>query len=273
MNYRHIYHAGNFADIFKHLLLTMTLSLLQQKEKGMFALDAFGGCGLYDLTSSQSQKTDEFRGGIGAFMDIAFTNPDLNNFQNLLRPYWEKNRYPGSPRLIGDMLRPQDRMIANELHLEDHASLKDAMLLDMNARVTKIDAYESVRANIPPGERRGLVLVDPPFERKDEFDVLARQMAEWMRKWPTGCYMIWYPIKAASNQHLIFDAVAELNTPKTFVSEFLLNPRNTRDSFNGCGVVIINTPFQLAERIHSLTKELRAGLGAVEMTSEYLTPA
>jgi len=271
MNYRHIYHAGNFADIFKHLILTMALGYLQNKDKGLFALDAFAGCGLYDLSSSQAQKTSEFQTGVAAFMEIGFANPDLTFFQNLLRPYWEKNRYPGSPRLIADMLRPQDRLIANELHPDDLASLKEALLLDAGAKTNAMDAYENIRSHIPPPERRGLVLVDPPFERKDEFEIIERQIGEWMKRWPSGCYMIWYPIKAASNQHLIFDAVQELNTPKTWVGEFLIHPRNTRDSFNGCGVVIINTPYQLPEKVKALSDALRSGLGAVEIISQYLT--
>ena len=133
-----------------------------------------------------------------------------------------------------------------------------------------MDAYESIRANIPPAERRGLVLIDPPFERKDEFQMLGRQMEEWVRRWATGCYLIWYPIKIDSPLHDMFEAAQDLPVKNIWVSEFLIHPRNTRDSFNGCGVMILNAPYSIPDRVESLAPALCAALQGYEITSQWL---
>ncbi len=271
MNYRHIYHAGNFADVFKHLVLTMVIGYLQNKDKGLFALDAFGGCGLYDLKSDMAQRTMEYEAGVGNFMNADFPNDDLKNFQDVLRPYYKADLYPGSPTLLADRLRPQDRLTANELHPEDYQTLRQNLSRYQNVKATRMDAYENIRAHIPPAERRGLVLIDPPFERKDEFEMLGEQLGEWAKRWPTGCYMIWYPIKANSNTPALFDAAVDLNLSRVWTSEFLMHRRGTPDSFNGSGLMIVNTPFQIPERIETLAPLLCDALGGLEITSNWLT--
>ena len=271
MNYRHIYHAGNFADIFKHLILSMVLDYLQNKDKGMFMLDAFGGCGLYDLNSDAAQRTLEYQQGVESFMKIDFPNEDLRNFQAILKPYLAKNLYPGSPLLMAAKLRPQDRLSANELHPEDIKVLRKTLAGYHNAKALQMDAYDSIRANVPPNERRGLVLIDPPFERKDEFQVLADQITEWTIRWPTGCYMIWYPIKAGSNLDEMIFAAQDSGMKRIWMSEFLIHPRNTPESFNGCGVMIFNTPFQIPERVEAFADSLCPALGGREITTHWLT--
>lgn len=271
MNYRHIYHAGNFADIFKHLLLTMTLGYLQNKDKPLFALDAFGGLGLYDLNADAAQRTLEYAEGVENFMASVFSNPDLQDFQRVLRPYWEDRTYPGSPLLIAQSLRPQDRGFANELHPEDFATLKSNLRGFKTFKSLHLDAYDAIRGALPPPEKRGLILVDPPFEKKDEFEILARQIEEWQKRFATGCYMIWYPIKAHSATHELFEAAKQLGFSRVWVGEFLKFPRNKPDSFNGCGVMILNTPFQIPERVEALAEELRQSLNGVEIVSQWLT--
>ena len=271
MNYRHIYHAGNFADIFKHLLLKMTLGYLQNKDKPLFALDAFGGLGLYDLNATAAQRTLEYAEGVESFMASSFSNPDLIDFQNVLKPYWELKTYPGSPLLIAEMMRDQDRGFANELHSEDIETLRVNLKNFKNLKALHLDAYDAIRGHIPPTEKRGLILVDPPFERKDEFMVLAREMEEWQKRFATGCYMIWYPIKANSASHEIFEAAKQLEFNRVWVAEFLKFPRNKPDSFNGCGVMILNTPFQIPERVEALSEELRQSLHGLEIVSQWLT--
>ncbi len=271
MNYRHIYHAGNFADIFKHLVLTMVVDYLQNKDKGIFQLDAFGGCGLYDLNSDAAQRTLEHKQGVESFMEASFPNENLQRFQAILKPYFEKRLYPGSPLLMAAKLRPQDRLLANELHPEDVKTLRKTLGGYHNAKTLQMDAYESIRATIPPSERRGIVLIDPPFERKDEFEVLAAQIEEWKIRWPTGCYIIWYPIKAGSMLDELVFAAQDSGMKRIWMSEFLLHPRNTPDSFNGCGVMIFNTPFQIPERIEALADMLCATLDGMEITTHWLT--
>ena len=266
MNYRHFYHAGNFADVFKHLVMVLALDHLQQKDKGLFCLDAFAGCGLYDLTRDEAKRTLEYENGISRIMEAPSLNPDLQRYQTLISPYWARQTYPGSPLLLAERLRPQDRLIANELHPDDHESLELSLGRFSNVRIPRMDAYESIRANIPPPERRGLILIDPPFEKKNEFELLVRQMGEWKKRWPTGCYIIWYPIKAHLPISEFHDIAREYSFNRTWVADFLLHDRNQPDTFNGSGLMIFNTPFQLPEKIEALSSELCTLLrGRIEM--------
>ena len=229
MNYRHIYHAGNFADIFKHLVFRMVLAYVQQKDKGAFILDAFAGIGLYDLASDQAQRTLEYEGGIGAFMKASFANDDLRAFQDLVRQDFALKLYAGSPVLAAKMLRSQDRLVANELHPEDLIDLRLNLKGTQNAAVTHLDAYESIRGHVPPKERRGIILIDPPFEKKEEFQLLVQQMAEWKKRWETGCYILWYPIKANALTQIddLYAEAAALKINRTWVSEFMIRDRET----------------------------------------------
>ena len=270
MNYRHIYHAGNFADVHKHLILKMVLEYLQQKEKGMFILDAFAGIGLYDLTREEAQKTGEFLDGIAKIMDGDAENPDLLAFQKFVNLFWGGKNYPGSPLIAATLMRDQDRLFVNELHPEDNETLKHHLRGFDNTYVTMEDAYQSIRAHVPPTERRGLVLIDPPFEKPDEFDILVKQMDEWKKRWPTGCYMIWYPIKAGQPIKELHKAAQLLGINRTWVSEILLHPRDRVGGLNGAGILIFNTPFGIAERIEALAEELCSKLGQGSIENKYL---
>lgn len=253
MNYRHIYHAGNFADIFKHLILSLSLDYLQNKDKGFFILDAFAGTGLYDLQADQAQRTQEYSGGIGSFMDIGFSDVELAKFQAYLKPYWQQNLYPGSPQIAADKIRSQDRLLTNELHPDDVKTLRQTMSSYANAKILHMDAYESIRGNIPPPERRGLVLIDPPFERKDEFEFLIRQMEEWHKRWATGTYMIWYPIKESLPT---YDFEAEIFAGPfeniSIVECHLPDEEDPGTKLTGCGMAILNTPYTLIDNIKRL---------------------
>lgn len=256
MNYRHIYHAGNFADVHKHLIFVLALDYLQQKDKGLLLLDAFAGIGLYDLTRPEPQKTNEFLAGIAKVMATPAHNTDLARFQSVIRPFWEHGSYAGSPLLAAHLLRPQDRLIANELHPEDVESLREALSDYTHIKVTQDDAYQSIRAAIPPQERRGIVLIDPPFEKPDEFQTLIKQMGEWKKRWATGCFMIWYPIKAGQPISALHASARELGLHRTWVSEILIQKRDMPGGLNGAGMIVFNTPFGLPEKIEGLATEL-----------------
>ncbi|MEK7801500.1 MAG: 23S rRNA (adenine(2030)-N(6))-methyltransferase RlmJ [Pseudomonadota bacterium] len=271
MNYRHIYHAGNFADIFKHLVLHMVLGYLQEKDKGLMVLDAFAGTGLYDLTAFEPKKTKEFMSGVGPLMQRPAENVDIKTFQSFIEPDWKRQYYMGSPLIAAHMLRPQDRLIVNELHPDDNESLQKNVVGFKNVHVTKRDAYEVIRGNIPPTERRGLILIDPPFENPEEFELLVQQMAEWKRRWPTGCYIIWYPIKAGRQVDNLHNAAADLGLNRTWVSEYLLQHRDTEGSLNGCGLLVFNTPYGIPERVDTLAAELGKLIGEGWIESQFLT--
>lgn len=270
MNYRHIYHAGNFADVHKHLILKMVIEYLQQKEKGMFILDAFAGIGLYDLNRIEAQKTGEFLEGISKIMETSTQNEDLLGFQKFVQLFWGGQNYPGSPLIAATLMRDQDRFFANELHPEDTETLAHNLRGFQNVYVTMEDAYQSIRAHIPPTERRGLILIDPPFEKPDEFESLVKQMDEWKKRWPTGCYIIWYPIKAGQPIKQLHQAAIHLGLNRTWVSEILLHKRDRVGGLNGAGMLIFNTPFGIAERIQSLSDELCSKLGQGWIENKFL---
>lgn len=257
MNYRHIYHAGNFADVIKHLVLVMCIDYLKRKDAPFCVIDAHGGCGLYDLSSEQAQKTGEWKDGIGRLDGIERPPADLALYLNMIRKDRAQGRYPGSPMIAGRMARPGDRVIANELHPEDNKTLRMVMGPKKNVRVTHLDAYECIRANLPPAERRGIVLIDPPFEEKDEFQTLTRQMKEWKKRWPTGIYLLWYPIKAHLPVQELKDSAASLGLPDTWAVDFMRHPAEQAESFNGSGLILFNAPYGIPERIAGLLPLLK----------------
>lgn len=270
MNYRHIYHAGNFADVFKHLILHMVLEYLQQKDKGLLVLDAFAGLGLYDLASTESGKTGEFLEGVARLMANPAQNTDIKAFQATIAADWAQQKYAGSPVLAARMLRAQDRLIANELHPDDNPVLAHNLRGFTNARATLLDAYESIRANIPPPEKRGIVLIDPPFEKPDEFALLVKQMGEWQKRWATGCYIIWYPMKAGGQVQQLHKAAENSGFHHVWVTEYLLQKRDTAGGLNGCGMLLFNTPYGIPERVAALAPELSQLMGAGWVESRWL---
>ena len=270
MNYRHIYHAGNFADVMKHLCLMMVIDYLRKKDAPFCAIDAHAGCGRYDLNSLQAQKTFEWRDGIGRF-DSPDMPSDFSLFFDGIKPDLKSGFYPGSPLLLSRSLRVQDRLIANELHPDDFETLQSTLRGYQSTRVESKDAYECIRANLPPAEKRGLILIDPPFEKRNEFDVLIRQMGEWKKRFPTGIYMLWYPIKPNLAIDDMKQAAIELGLPRTWCFETLKHPRYQTGCFNGCGLVLFNAPYQIPERIEALLPFLAGAMDLTETPSEWLT--
>lgn len=273
MNYRHAYHAGNFADVMKHLCVALILDRMMEKDAPLFVLDSHGGCGLYDLKAVEAQKTGEWLDGIGRIPEAADLPEDFRLYQALIAKDLTQGHYPGSPVQIARMLRPQDRLVANELHPEDHETLRRNMRGFSGARVTHLDAYECIRANIPPAEKRGLVLIDPPFEERDEFETLCKQMDEWKKRFATGTFAIWYPIKAHLGVEPMKRAAAGAGFARTWCVETLLHPRSAPERFNGCGMLVFNTPYLVPERMEAMLPFLKARLELFETQSTWLTPA
>lgn len=273
MNYRHAYHAGNFADVMKHMALALCLTYLKKKESPFCVIDAHGGIGQYNLLGDEASKTKEWQDGVGRFMG----DEDL---PGEFLPYWMKvehdlarYQYPGSPTLIARLLRPDDRLIVNELHPEDVVTLEKNMVPFANTRVTHMDAYECIRAHVPPPEKRGLVLIDPPFEKKDEFGTLCTQMMEWQKRWPTGVYVLWYPIKSHLPLADLISAAMALGMHRTWQCECLKHPKDQEGSFNGSGLIIFNAPFTVPESIQNTLGYLKNRMGLHECASSWLTSA
>jgi len=256
MNYRHIYHAGNFADVMKHALLLRLLAAMQRKPKHVLVLDTHAGIGRYDVTSEQAEKTGEWREGVGRL--LAAPPPALADYVQTVQ---RLGLYPGSPVFTAETLRPDDRLVACELHPEDAATLRRTMRPYENAAVHERDGYEALGAFLPPPEKRALVLIDPPFERTDEFPVLAKKLAAAWKKFPTGVYVIWYPIKHRAPVRAFFDALKATPIRDVIAAELLRRPDTDPARLNGAGLAIINPPYGFAEEAAPILAACVAAFG------------
>ena len=255
MNYRHAFHAGNFGDCVKHALLVWLVRALQRKPAPIRILDTHAGAGAYDLGSGPAERTGEWRAGIGSLLD----DPPaaLADYVGLVR---ELGLYPGSPVLIRALLRADDHLGCCELHPEEYRALCRRFARDPAVAVHLRDAWEALGALLPPQPRRGLVLIDPPFEEKDEGERLARALTAGLRRWPTGTFMAWYPIKDGLIGAALARAAVAGGFPKTLRAEFSPYPRDGV-SLAGGGLLIVNAPWRLDERIAALCEELSGLLG------------
>ncbi|MCA0003924.1 MULTISPECIES: 23S rRNA (adenine(2030)-N(6))-methyltransferase RlmJ [unclassified Mesorhizobium] len=262
MNYRHAYHAGNFADVLKHVVLTRLLEYLKQKDKAFRVIDTHAGIGRYDLSSPEAQKTGEWQGGIGRLVDAA---PEAQAAM-LLAPYLDAVRacnadgplkkYPGSPLVARHLLRKQDRLSAIELHPKDVAKLKTEFAGDFQTRVIELDGWLALGAHLPPKEKRGLVLIDPPFEEEGEFGRLVDGLAKAHKRWPGGIYALWYPIKDRKAVIGFRKALKETGVPKLLDIEFEIRPASQEPSLDGSGLVVANPPFTLEGELRILLPAL-----------------
>lgn len=251
MNYRHKYHAGGFTDVVKHACLAILIERLQQKDTPLFVLDTHAGAGRYDLASEDAAKTREYRDGIARVLDDPAAPPSLSPYLQAVRalnPASEGLRwYPGSPALIQALLRPQDRLVAVELHPDDARELEIGLGRDRRVIAEAGDGYTSLKAQLPPKERRGLVLIDPPFEVTDEFARIGRGLLRAHRRFATGVYVIWYPIKHRAPVAEFHQALVDSGMRRIVAAELLRRPDNDPDHLNGCGLIIVNPPWQFAE--------------------------
>jgi 23S rRNA (adenine2030-N6)-methyltransferase len=238
MNYRHIFHAGNFADVMKHALYIELMRALQRKDKPFLILDTHAGIGQYDVTSPEAEKTGEWRSGIGVLQDNP--QPALQAYVQLVKSL---GLYPGSPRLIGALMRQNDRLVACELHEEDARTLRRTMRRAPNTSVHFRDGFEAINAFLPPPEKRGLILIDPPFERTDEFARVTEALTAGWKKFPTGVFAVWYPIKHRAPVREFFETL-KLGPIRDIVAfELWKRPDTDPNRLNGCGLLIINPPF------------------------------
>ena len=263
MNYRHAYHAGNAADVLKHAVLTLLIRRMQEKEGGISYLDTHAGLGRYDLTGIEAGKTGEWQQGIGRLWSTPAPPPVLADYLTsirMLNPGGGLVHYPGSPALVRALLRPQDRMTLCELHPEDVQVLRRHFRQDQQVAVHHRDGYEALGGLLPPTPRRGLVLIDPPFERRDEWQAMAAAMATAWKRWPTGSYALWYPIK---DNPLIERFRRELaGGPFRSVLDVEYRPdgRDLPDRLNGSGVLLLNPPWQIDQALEALLAALPTAL-------------
>jgi len=272
MNYRHAFHAGGFADVIKHIVLVRILSYLQEKPAAFRVIETHAGAGVYDLTSDEGRRGGEWLTGIARVMQARFsekTAPLVKPYLDIVRafnPQRELATYPGSPLIARALLRPQDRMTACEVEPKARKRLIDALRRDTQARVVDLDGWLALPAFVPPKERRGLVLIDPPYEQKDEFDRLAAGFSEAFAKWPTGSFMLWYPVKSRRATDTLARHVTEAvgagpSPGKCLRLEFSVAPQAIGGALASAGLLIVNPPWTLIGELKAILPELEKPLG------------
>ena len=272
MNYRHAFHAGGFADVIKHIVLVRMLTYLQDKQAAFRVIDTHAGAGVYDLTGEEARRGGEWLTGIARIMQARFSEtalPLLQPYLDIVRafnPQSPLKTYPGSPLIARALLRPQDRLTACEVEPKARKRLIEALRRDTQARVVDLNRWTALPAFVPPKERRGLVLIDPPFEKKDEFGRLASGFAEAFAKWPTGSYLMWYPVKSrrATDDlaRQVAQAVAAGTPPGTCLRlEFSVAPRAAEAGLVSAGLLIVNPPWTLIGELKAILPELEKPLG------------
>ena len=267
MNYNHEFHAGNFADVFKHAVLCRVLHYLRGKPAAFRVIDTHASAGVYNLTGERSIRGGEWQAGICKLM--AAQTPEavaklLSPYLEVVRGLNERDRlrvYPGSPALARAWLRPQDRLLACELEPKTAAALRRNLRGDVRIKTLAVDGWTALNAYVPPKERRGLVLVDPPFEAENDFSRLASGLAAAHRKWATGVYVLWYPIKGRSMADAFAKRLRRLALNQVLRAEILVAPLSDPSRLNGAGMVIVNAPWTLESELRVLLPVLARILG------------
>lgn len=266
MNYRHIYHAGNFADVLKHAVLARLVTYMQGKDKAFRVLDTHAGIGLYDLSSEEAQKTGEWPDGIGRLLaeDLppavaAVLEPYLKVIHEL-NPQGGLTHYPGSPKLARMLFRPQDRLSAMELHPDDYETLHRLFDNDFQSRITHLDGWLSLGAHLPPKEKRGIVLVDPPFEIEGEYERLVDGLEKAVRRFPGGVYCLWYPLKKNAPIAEFHKALKETGIPKMLCAELTVKSDRGTTGLTGSGLIVVNPPYTLKQELDVLLPFLKERL-------------
>ncbi|GAA4773853.1 23S rRNA (adenine(2030)-N(6))-methyltransferase RlmJ [Novosphingobium ginsenosidimutans] len=278
MNYRHSFHAGNSADVVKHSLLIALVRALQHKQSALTLIDTHAGCGLYDLAGEEAGRTGEAAQGVlRAFAD---PNPLLGEYRAAVEAVNDGDTggaaprlYPGSPRILAQLLRPQDFLILNEKHPQDVDTLRSAMR-GTSAAVHARDAYEFWLAMLPTRSPRGVVVVDPPYEQTDERARITATLAAAHRKWAHGVTVIWYPLKDRATQSRWKQQLRRLGIPKFLCVEHWLYDSDQPGSYNGAGLFIVNPPYAFSQALPPLLEALRAALAPEghrgEITADWL---
>jgi 23S rRNA (adenine2030-N6)-methyltransferase len=262
VNYRHAFHAGNFADVVKHVILVRIVEYLKRKDAACRVLDTHAGVGLYDLKGDEAGRTGEWVEGIGKLIEGGLSSPAAN----LAAPYLEAVRaqnperglrfYPGSPLIVRHLLREQDRLFALELHPDDAEKLRENFAGDYKVRATHLDGWAAMGTHLPPKEKRGLVLVDPPFEKTGEFTRMVAALVKAHQRWPGGIYAFWYPVKDPHEISEFIDALERTGISKILRIELNIRPFTTPPRLHGTGMIVVNPPFTLEAELKVLLPEL-----------------
>jgi 23S rRNA (adenine2030-N6)-methyltransferase len=265
MNYRHAFHAGNFADVLKHVVLARVIAYLQRKPQPIRVIETHAGAGLYTLGSEAAERTGEWRDGVGR-MDAAF-DPAVETLLEPWRLALAGSRvrhgdatYPGSPALCRELMRPDDVYLGAELHRPTFDDLVALIGRDRRMKALHLDGWVALRANVPPRERRGLVLIDPAFEAADEWAAMTRELIAAWHKWPTGCFIAWYPLKNPRLADDFAGALGASGAGNVLRLELMVDDLATAGKLAGAGLLIINPPWTLRSEAEALLPALASRL-------------
>ncbi len=281
MNYSHTFHAGNFADVFKHVVLVALLESLTRKDKPLFFLDTHAGRGRYDLAGAEAQRSGEADAGIHRLAAAGAVAPAVDRYLELVRSCNRANTrriryYPGSPLLASMLLRPGDRLAVCDIERREATALRREFAGDRRVAVHLRDGHEALRALLPPAERRGIALIDPPYEAQEQdLSLVADSLAAAQRRWPEGVYAAWYPIKRGAASAVFHASLAARGVARLLVAELSVHPLDNAVGLNGSGLVILNPPWRLDELLVSTLPALHATLapqGAGQTRVSWVVP-
>jgi 23S rRNA (adenine2030-N6)-methyltransferase len=276
LNYRHAFHAGNFADVHKHVTLLALLARLTTKPTPLMYLDTHAGRGWYDLQSPEATRGDEWRSGVARVMKATTTTEELARYRTAVRAGVEEtSRYPGSPLLASQALRDSDRIVLVEQQITEAQALERALRGRRGASVVCGDGYAALKTYLPPRENRGLVLIDPPYESEREYAQVAAALKFGLGRWPTGVYALWHPVKADRQAARLHDELRRSGLRKLMLLELCVRPADSPLGLNGSAMIIANPPWRLDEAMREAYAELQPLLdaeraGAVRV--EWLVP-
>jgi 23S rRNA (adenine2030-N6)-methyltransferase len=265
LNYRHAFHAGNFADVHKHVVLLALIERLAAKTKPLLYLDTHAGRGLYDLQSADATRSAEWRSGVARVLTGSADSEDVRRYQQAVSSAAE-TQYPGSPLLASKHLRDIDRIVLIEQQVTEAQALERALRGRRGVSVVCGDGYSALRTYLPPRENRGLVLIDPPYESDGEFARVEKALLFGLGRWPNGLFAVWHPIKAGQESHRFHAALRQCGLRKLLLLELSVRPADSPLGLNGSAMIIANPPWQFEDamrtalaELHSLLDPERAG--------------
>ncbi|EKF9673818.1 23S rRNA (adenine(2030)-N(6))-methyltransferase RlmJ [Vibrio cholerae] len=263
LSYRHSFHAGNHADVLKHIVQSLILNSLQQKEKPFVYHDTHSGVGRYDLTHEWSEKTGEYKQGIARVWQQDHIPAELDSYLDAIRQLNQGETlryYPGSPRVARAHLREQDRMVLTELHPSDYPLLEQEFHRDRQVSIYKEDGFARLKASLPPQERRGLVLIDPPYELAKEYRDVVRAIAQSYKRWATGIYAIWYPVVNRCDIDDMLEGLQGLEIRKILQIELGVAPDTNECGMTASGMIVINPPWTLESQMQTILPFLKQAI-------------
>ena len=268
LSYRHSYHAGNHADVLKHIVLTLCINSLKEKEKPFLYLDTHSGAGRYLLQSEHAEKTGEYLSGINLIWQQSETPELLNTYLSVLKrynPFDNLKYYLGSPLIAKQLLREQDKINLTELHPTDYPLLRQEFSKDKRARVLREDGFSQLKSKLPPESRRGIVLIDPSYEIKDDYQKIPKALLEAYKRFATGIYLIWYPVVSRTQTQKMIDEIVNLGIKKISQFEFAIKPDNNQKGMTASGMIVINPPWKLQQQMQTIMPWLKSTLDTEKM--------